>query len=90
MWQNYLLWAKGLFNVGRYFFEHKEKSLAILFTIFFKNPKIKGRIRKLQPYYMHTSKSNKRKRKRKVVRRQTLLFLTKKFGSFSIFQCKYD
>ncbi len=37
MWQNYLLWAKGLFSVGRYFFEYKEKSLAILYTIFFKS-----------------------------------------------------
>jgi hypothetical protein len=26
----------GLFNVGRYFFEYKEKSLAILYTIFLK------------------------------------------------------
>jgi hypothetical protein len=37
MWQNYLLWAKGLFSVGRYFFEYKEKSLAILYTIFLKS-----------------------------------------------------
>ncbi len=50
MWQNYLLWAKGLFNVGRYSFEYKEKGLAILYKFFFqKSQKSKGGVASYNP-----------------------------------------
>jgi hypothetical protein len=71
MWQNYLLWAKGLFNVGRYFFEYKEKSLAILYTIVFKKKtqKSNGGFASYYPITCTLQSLTKEKRKRKVMRR---------------------
>jgi hypothetical protein len=63
--------GKRSLQCGEVLFQIQRKKAWQYFTqMFFKNPESKGRIRKLQPYYMHTSKSNKRKRKRKVTTRR--------------------